>query len=203
MFWGVANISPDSNSSQYHSSISLFIYNTAYYYFRFEGEDSTFKKRTNLQKEQNRAWLLQQMEEKKRILEEQQALEDKMIKKQMALDRRANELGELEDLCRKRLEETIAEFNMLAVRFINRMRTKGKWCPLSFSLLASHKWRDSTYFFVQNFIFRYFVIIGNANALFWVSLTPNSSLEVLPSTKSPTTVWLQLWTQSEFGYVPF
>lgn len=81
----------------------------------FDGEDETRSQREAHQKEQTRAWLLQQMSEKKRIREELQSAESKMVQLRLNMDARSKQLSGLEEQCRRKLEEATLQFNMLQV----------------------------------------------------------------------------------------
>lgn len=58
---------------------------------------------------------MQQMAEKRRIHEEKRLAESKMVQLQLAVDARSRKLSELEEQCRKKLEEATLQFNMLTV----------------------------------------------------------------------------------------
>lgn len=69
-----------------------------------------------IQGEQTRAWLEQQIAEKKEEEQEKEKAEQIYMEALLARDKRSVELAKLEEECTKRLEQSTAEFNKILVR---------------------------------------------------------------------------------------
>jgi len=78
---------------------------------KFEGEDLTTEARRKVQREQQRAWLEQQMLERCRAQEEQRRAEAAYQEALVAQDLRAAQLDALERDCRRQLEQATSRFN--------------------------------------------------------------------------------------------
>lgn len=83
--------------------------------FRFEGEDLSSPERAKMQREQARAWLDQQLFEKEAADKERKAADDAYQEAMSARDQRALQLDQMENECRKRLEEACLNFNKALV----------------------------------------------------------------------------------------
>ncbi|KAK9873484.1 hypothetical protein WA026_022895 [Henosepilachna vigintioctopunctata] len=79
---------------------------------KFEGEDLVSAQRLSIQREQIKAWLDQQMQEKEAAQKEQKAAEEAYKAAMVARDERALELEKMENYCRKRLLEANRKFNI-------------------------------------------------------------------------------------------
>lgn len=82
---------------------------------RFEGEDMLTEARMKVQREQQRAWLEQQMLERCRADEERKQAEKAYHDAVVARDCRAQQLDLLERDCRRRLEQATCRFNLALV----------------------------------------------------------------------------------------
>lgn len=82
---------------------------------RFEGEDLAGAERAKLQREQAKAWLQQQIQEKEAADKERKAAEAVYREAILARDQRALQLDTMEKQCRKRLEEACIRFNKALV----------------------------------------------------------------------------------------
>ncbi|XP_068083123.1 RIB43A-like with coiled-coils protein 2 [Anabrus simplex] len=78
---------------------------------KFEGEDLAGKERAKYQIEQNRAWLEQQIAERRAADEERKAAQIAYDEAVLAMDKRACELDRMEQECRRRLKEAHQQFN--------------------------------------------------------------------------------------------
>ncbi|XP_044748873.1 RIB43A-like with coiled-coils protein 2 [Coccinella septempunctata] len=78
---------------------------------KFEGEDLVSGQRLRIQREQIKAWLDQQMQEKEAALKEQKVAEEAYKAAMVARDERALQLERMEMECRKRLYEANRRFN--------------------------------------------------------------------------------------------
>lgn len=83
--------------------------------FRFIGEDALCEQRRKVQKEQFRAWLDQQMQEKERANRERKEAKEAYDAAVIARDQRAMELDVMEKKCRKRIQESYTRFNQALV----------------------------------------------------------------------------------------
>lgn len=82
---------------------------------RFQGEDLMNEDRQKLQKEQTKAWLCQQIQERQAAEKERKEAEDAYKAAIIARDSRAIELDQMERECRKRLELACARYNLALV----------------------------------------------------------------------------------------
>lgn len=83
---------------------------------KFEGEDANKNERAFLQKQQQHKWLLQQVrlqKEEEDVQNEADAIYNQNV---LALDRRAYELQEAEDACRKALDISTSNYNAALVK---------------------------------------------------------------------------------------
>ncbi|KAL0273079.1 UNVERIFIED_CONTAM: hypothetical protein PYX00_005838 [Menopon gallinae] len=80
---------------------------------KFEGEDLRREERLKVQGEQTRAWLKQQIEEKKQAEYEKQQAELIYMEAMIARDKRAIELARMEEECTRKLKASTAEFNKI------------------------------------------------------------------------------------------
>ncbi|XP_060531712.1 RIB43A-like with coiled-coils protein 2 [Cylas formicarius] len=78
---------------------------------KFEGEDLISEQRLKLQREQNKAWLDQQLLEKNQAERDRQLAEDAYREAVSTRDRRASDLEKLEKDCRRKLEEACKRYN--------------------------------------------------------------------------------------------
>ncbi|KAL3267126.1 hypothetical protein HHI36_011266 [Cryptolaemus montrouzieri] len=78
---------------------------------KFEGEDLVSAQRLKIQREQIKAWLDQQMQEKEAAQREQKMAEEAYKAAMVARDERALELEKMENDCRRRLYEANRRFN--------------------------------------------------------------------------------------------
>ncbi|KAJ9588991.1 hypothetical protein L9F63_017686, partial [Diploptera punctata] len=78
---------------------------------KFEGEDLSSKERLKAQRDQFRAWLEQQVAERKAADNDRKAAQAAFDAALIARDKRACELDKLEQECRKRLDEATYRFN--------------------------------------------------------------------------------------------
>lgn len=78
---------------------------------KFEGEDLLSEERVNIQREQIKSWLNQQLEEKESAEKERKAAEDAYQAAIIARDNRAVQLEHLEKECKKRLELACLRYN--------------------------------------------------------------------------------------------
>ncbi|KAK7793283.1 hypothetical protein R5R35_006780 [Gryllus longicercus] len=78
---------------------------------KFPGEDLGSKDREKAQKEQNKAWLEQQILERKSTKNEQKRVEESYDQILMSMDKRSCEIEYLERKCRRQLNETVKQYN--------------------------------------------------------------------------------------------
>lgn len=79
---------------------------------KFLGEDLMSRERKKAQMEQQRAWLQQQIQERRQA-EEDRAKADRIIQETLeARDRRANDLEAFERMSRRQIKESVVRFNM-------------------------------------------------------------------------------------------
>ncbi|KAG8267172.1 Protein Tax-1 [Homalodisca vitripennis] len=82
---------------------------------KFEGEDITTEARRKIQREQQKAWLEQQMLERCRADEERKQAEQVYHDALVARDKRAVQLDEMERECKRKLEQATCRFNQALV----------------------------------------------------------------------------------------
>lgn len=82
---------------------------------RFEGEDLRRIERLRIQGEQTRAWLEQQIAEKRQDEQEKEKAEQVYMEALVARDKRSVQLAKLEEECIRKLQQSTAEYNKILV----------------------------------------------------------------------------------------
>lgn len=78
---------------------------------KFEGEDLVSDQRTRIQREQIKAWLDQQMQEKEEADKQRRMAEEAYVAAVIARDQRVQDLEKMEKMCKKQLQEACQRFN--------------------------------------------------------------------------------------------
>lgn len=83
---------------------------------RFEGEDRNLGERLKAQREQMRWWIQRQKEEREAAEKARRDAEDAYQEVVLSRDKRATTLAQMEEECRRRLNEATATFNRALVQ---------------------------------------------------------------------------------------
>ena len=98
----------------------LLIYVEIDVFTRFQGEDCNMQERLKEQKEQMQSWVMQQVNERRAAEKERRDAEKAYQETVVARDKRATALEQMEQDCRRRLNEATARFNRSLVSIIKR-----------------------------------------------------------------------------------